>query len=95
MSDNLSVNQKTFKMFHQVFKSLRITSIEHTFPNSKFEVVFTLYGPTDLLKNIRNNWITEKTQTWDFVDPDTNEKCTAKWKDLVEIYRNETESSIF
>ena len=32
MSDNLSDNQKTFKMFHQVFKRLRITSNEHPFP---------------------------------------------------------------
>ena len=77
-------------MSHQVFKSPGIRSIEHPFPNLKFEVMFPLYDPTQLFKNIRNNWITEKTQTLDCVEPETNEKSTAKWKD----YKNETKSGI-
>ena len=74
MSDNLSVNQKTFKMFHEISKSIDISSVTHPFPNSKFTSLFTLYDPTHLFKNVRNNWITEKTQTLEFIDPETNEK---------------------
>ena len=94
MSDNLSVNKKTFKTFHEVFGSRGITSITHPFPNSKFENLFTLYDPTHLFKNIRNNWCTEKSQTLEFTNPDTNEKCTAKWSDLVKMYKEEIESGV-
>ena len=73
MSDNLSVNQKEFSMFHQNFQTLSLSSIQHPIPNSQFEMLYTLYDPVHLFKNIRNNWITEKTQT-------TNEEVLAYWK---------------
>ena len=82
MFDNLSVNQKVFKSFHQNFQSLNISSIDHPVPNSKFKMLYTLYDPVHLFKNIRNNWITEKTQTLTF-DTDTNEEVLAYWKDLI------------
>ena len=41
---------------------------------------------------MRNNWVSENTQTLEFIDPETNETCTAKWKDLIEIYESELES---
>ena len=94
MSDNLSVNQKTFKMFQDTFKRIGVCSVTHPFPNSKFAVLFTLYDPTHLFKNIRNNWITEKSQTLEFIDPETNETCTAKWKHLIEIYNSDLESDL-
>ena len=50
MSDNHRVHQKTFKMFHEVFKSLSVRSVNHPIPNSKFKVLFTLYDPTHLFK---------------------------------------------
>ena len=71
MSDNLSVNQKTFKMFHEISKSIGVYSVPHPFPNSKFTELFTLYDPTHLFKNVRNNWVTEKCQTLEFIDPET------------------------
>ena len=94
VSDNLSVNQKAFKLFHSNFQSLDISSIAHPISNSKFERLFTLYDPTHLFKNVRNNWITEKTQTLEFIDSETKEKGLAKWKDLVELYKFELESDL-
>ena len=63
-------------------------------PNSKFKVLFTLYDPTHLFKNVRNIWVSEKTQTLEFIDPETNETCTAKWKDLINIHKAELESDL-
>ena len=60
MSDNLKVNQKVFKLFHQHFKSLNIYSIAHPLSNPKFRALYTLYDPTHLFKNIRKKWLTEK-----------------------------------
>ena len=94
MSDNLSVNRKNCKMLHETFRSESVSSVAHPFPNSKFYSLFTLYDPTYLFKNVRNNWITEKTQTLEFLDPEINEVFTAKWKDLIEIYTSELESDI-
>ena len=91
-SDNLSVNVKVFRLFHKDFESKDIASIAHPFPNSKFDKLITIYDPPHLLKNIRNNWMTEKTQTLVFIDPDTKEEVTAKWQDLVDIYNEEQES---
>ena len=72
MSENLSVNQKTFKKFHQNFESHSISEIAHPVINPKFKTLYTLYDPVHLFKNIRNNWVTEKTQTLIFYDEITN-----------------------
>lgn len=78
MSDNLSVNQKTFKLFHSTYTTQDIYSVAHPVNNSLFDKLFTLYDPTHLLKNMRNNWVTEKTQTLEFIDPDNKETCGNK-----------------
>ena len=89
MCDNLSVNQKVFKLFHQNFGNVSVASINHPVANEKFKMLFTLYDPVHLLKNIRNNWMTEKTQSLDFTEPHTKQEVTAKWKDLVDVYKSE------
>ena len=94
MSDDLSVNQKTFKMFHEKFDSKGISSISHPFKNSKFDRLFTLFDPTHLFKNIRNNWVTEKNQSLDFKDPESGKTFTAKWSDLKKLYKEETEGML-
>ena len=94
MSDNLSVNQKTYKMFHEEYESLTVSSIVHPVENSKFKQIFTLFDPTHLFRNIRNNWSKEKTQSLEFRNPETGEMCSAKWKDLVKLYKEETDNSI-
>ena len=92
MSDNLSVNQNAFRLFHQTFNSLSISSIAHPVPNNRFKIMYTLYDPVHLFKNIRNNWITEKTQTLTFFDINTNEEVVARWKDLIDVYKSEEKS---
>lgn len=89
MTDNLSVNTKMFKLLHETNFSHSIASIEHPFENSLFNSCSLFFDPTHAFKNIRNNWITEKTQTLDFEDPDTNIVVQAKWSDLKSIYREE------
>ena len=42
-----------------------------------------------MLKNIRNNWTTEKTQTLEFRDPNSGEVVHAKWAHLKQIYNEE------
>ena len=39
-----------------------------------------------MLKNIRNNWTTEKTQTLEFTDHDSGKIVFAKWSELKQIY---------
>ena len=56
MTDNLSVDQKTFKLYHQEFVSKGTTSTVHPISNNLFEEFFLLYDPVHLMKNIRNNW---------------------------------------
>ena len=42
-----------------------------------------------LLEYTRNNWVTEPSQTMEFVEPITQNVHQAKWKDLVQIYHHE------
>ena len=60
----------------------------------KFKMIYLLYDPVHLFKYIRNNWITEKTQIVDFCDPDSNELMSASWKDLITIYKSESNGDI-
>ena len=48
--------------------------------------MFLLYDSVHLLKNIRNNWLTESTGELAFIDDD-GEKKMAKWQHLVELYK--------
>ena len=45
-----------------------------------------------LVKNIRNNWITEATQELEFYVND--EKHTAKWSDVKKLYFNESKEVV-
>jgi hypothetical protein len=50
-----------------------------------------MYDPVHLLKNIRNNWITERSQTLSFTST-AGEQSEAKWTDLQELYMTETQT---
>ena len=89
MTDNLSVNQKMFKVYHKENPSTAIYSIRHPIHNQIFDTLFTLYDMPHCFKNIRNNWVTEPSQTLEFVEPITQKVHQAKWKDLVQIYHDE------
>lgn len=47
--------------------------------------LFLLYDPVHLLKNIRNNWITERCQELKFWDGE--KERVAKWSHLKELYK--------
>ena len=49
---------------------------------------FLLFDFVHLLKNIRNNWLTEKTGSIDFKIED--ESFTARWSDLLALYKLES-----
>ena len=67
--DSNRVNQSSFRMFD--------THIEKPWCNE--DDTFLLFDYVHLLKNIRNRWITEKTQKLSF---ELNcEQMTAKWSD--------------
>ena len=94
MRDNLSVNQKMFKVYHKENSSTAIYSIRHPIHNPIFDTLFTLYDMPHCFKNIRNNGVTESSQTLEFVEPITQKVHQAKWKDLVQIYHDECNSII-
>ena len=54
MTDNLRTNQSCI-MFPESFGSDDIYSCKHPVENDEFAILFLLYDPTHLLKNIRNN----------------------------------------
>ena len=70
-----------FFLFHKNYGKKCIYSINHPIPNDELTELFLFYDPVHLLKSIRNNWCTEKTQQTD-VD---------KWNDIISIYKKEAE----
>lgn len=94
MTDNHSVNQKMFKVYHQNNASAAIYSVVHPHDNPYFKELFTFYDMTHCLKNIRNNWVTEKTQTLQFIDAETQASHFAKFSDIIQIFNEENESCL-
>ena len=94
MTDNLRANQSLFQKMHDFYGSKSLWSVNHPINNEEFEELFVLCDPTHLLKNIRNNWVTEKTRTLKFTCPETGRNVVAKWSDLVAIYNEEMSSFI-
>ena len=43
---------------------------------------------------MRNNWLTEKNSTLEFLDPLSGKKLLAKWSDLVYIYKQEEKNVV-
>ena len=70
VTDNLSANQKSFKTIHERYTPDTIHSVEHPIRNDHFPSFLMMYDTPHLMKNLRNNWITEKNGTLEFVDPD-------------------------
>ena len=81
ISDDSRVNQKIFKTFDCVLNKPWLTK----------NGIYLLFDFVHLLKSIRNNWITQKTK--ELVFPDNGEMKTAKWEDIVTLYKAE-ESNI-
>lgn len=51
--------------------------------------IFLIFDPVHVFKNIRNNWITEKTMEMKFVDLESGESVIAKWRDMEAIHKKE------
>ena len=94
MSDNLRTNQKCFGQFHKTYGSVNVFSINHPVKNTHFEQLYIFYDPTHLVKNIRNNWVTEKMQKLRYFDTSCEEAVTAKWSDLISIYNEEKDNDV-
>ena len=90
MTDNLSVDQKLFKSLHHIYGQDSLSAIYHPVSNIHFPVMYLCYDPVHLLKNFRNNWMTEKTQSLEFKDPESERVVVAKWSDLKSIYKEES-----
>ena len=94
MSDNLRANQSKFTLFCNNYRSKSIYSVNHPVPNIEFAELFLLYDPVHLLKNIRNNWCTEKSQRFTYFDAENNCTGIASWWDLISIYQRESEGVV-
>ena len=82
VSDGNRTNQKLFKKFDTVENKPWLTK----------DGMFLLYDFVHLMKNIRNNWITEAEGDLHFK---LNEKdCSAKWSHLLRLFNLEQESSL-
>ena len=80
LCDNNRVNQAFFKMFDCIKPWLTKDNI------------FLLFDFVHLIKSIRNNWITQKTQQLSFQDGDV--KKIAKWSDLIQLYNLEKDHTV-
>ena len=85
MCDNLRANRACFRMYNGNFGEGDIFSCTHPVFNEVFKELYLLYYPTHLLKNIRNNWHTDKMQKLKFI---------ANWSDLVKIYDSEKDNML-
>lgn len=91
ISDNNQVNRKLFQKFSPT-NGLQPYIISPFDANKK---LFLLFDTVHLIKNIRNNWLNEKLQTFIFpsLSADVPQR-TAKFSDLKYIHENEMHSSI-
>ena len=91
MTNNLSVNQKLFNLLERIHTQKTVATIVHPVNNMYFKLMTLAFDPTHMLKNIRNNWVTEKTQQLEFKDPDSGIIVIAKWSDLKSIYKEQVD----
>ena len=94
MNDDLKANQKKFSKFHEIFTPKSISSVCHPIPNEEHDELFLLFHPVHLLKNIRNNWCTEKMQKLKYIDPERNKTGIAYRNDRLYIYNLECEGIV-
>ena len=90
--DNNRVNQRCYGMFTP--KSTDTKWIVES-PAISSKNLFLIYDPVHLLKNIRNNWMTEMTKTLSFQHPVPEKgKVFACWGHLQEFYKREADTTL-
>ena len=80
--DNNRTNQKFFKSFPTALNKPWVST----------DGLFLLFDYVHIIKNIRNNWLTEKSGELIFDDNGTQK--TAKWSHLVKLYQLESGSLV-
>ena len=86
INDTNRLNQSFFKLFRPLTPDTP-WMVESASDTSR--PMFLLYDPVHLLKNIRNNWLTETTKTITFPTPQGN--ALAKWSYLEELHKAENQ----
>lgn len=67
MNHNLGTNQNFFDLLHRKYGLLPTEfCVNNPIQNSYFQQLFSFMTEKHLRQNIRNNWVTEKTQTPNF-----------------------------
>ena len=74
-------------LFFFFFKKFETISPWQTTDN-----IFTLYDFVHIFKNLRNNWITEKSKELNFMN--VGVLNTAQWSDLERLYKQEQEKLV-
>ena len=87
INDNNRIKQSFFKMFTAL--DINAPWIVQS-PVDPSRPLFLLFDPVHIFKNIRNSWITEKTQTFKFDHQDSI--CIARWSDLKSMQEYEETS---
>ena len=90
INDNNRVNQSYFGLFPNIANETPFKCFP--FEDHPTRPLFLLYDSTHLVKNYRNNWLTEKTQTLKFpmTDDEGNEVWkVACWSHLRELQKDE------
>ena len=89
VNDNSRVNQSFLKLFPGWSKD---SPYQVKSPSSG-SPLFLLFDPVHLLKNVRNNWITEKTQTLEFPPNGARRQArnVARWSDIRDLYKLEAD----
>ncbi|GFO27806.1 transposable element p transposase [Plakobranchus ocellatus] len=96
INDNNKVNQSFFNTFHKsdpAFPWIAKSPVDNSKP------LFLLYDTVHFIKNIRNNWVSEKSQTLDMpqLTPTTSAEpsvISAKWTRLSELYAEESKTIV-
>ena len=92
MTDNLHGNISCFKMYHEKYGSMSEFPVSNPVPNEVFRVLYTLFDPIHLFKNLKNNWLTEKVQKLKFYVPESDKTVEASWSNIVHVYNSEKTS---
>ena len=89
ISDNNRMNQAFFRMFCPISPQT-LWMIQSAMDEDR--PMFLHFNPVHLIKNLRNNWITEATKTLHF--PTLSHHLLDKWAHLEELQQSESQSMV-
>ena len=84
-----ATNQKCYKMLVNNFSNDHQKPWKIRSPSDSNSSLFLLFDPTHLIKNIRNNWITERQKELTLRSPVSDRLITGAWNDIISLYENE------